>query len=188
MSMSGIAENIRVGMDSRNPQTRDFAASIAKDAPGSYNVGQICLIWSRLSDDFRYVSDPAGKEDFVSPASRTIAAGLAGDCDDLAVLTAALIRAIGGEPRVIVAASLPYGHAYAEVYIGQAEYVQRVVLPIMKIRYPLLGNIHCHLDFAGGHWMNLDALGGRLSPGAVLFGPAIEWAVYPSGAYDALWE
>ena len=43
--------------------------------------------------------------------------GLRGDCDDYAVLLAALIKDIGGSPRIVVT----HNHAYAEVYLCKEE-------------------------------------------------------------------
>ena len=86
------------------PCVRDFAVSIVKEFPGSFNgsargipgpagIEQICALNMHLFSNWDYISDPIVlRDDFYSQADRTIAIGLAGDCDDFAVLDGLLRR------------------------------------------------------------------------------------------------
>lgn len=105
--------------DSQDPTTRDYALSLVRSShSGTYNIAQICDIWEGVYVRWIYVNDPQGAEYF-SPASRTVNIGLKGDCDDFAILMAALIEAIGGDTRVVLASDyLEDGHAFSEVYVG----------------------------------------------------------------------
>lgn len=185
MTQKELMGAISAAMDAGNPITRDFAAEIASAAPGSYNIGQVCLLWDHLAREFAYVSDPMAFE-YVSPASRTIQAGLVGDCDDLAILTAACVEAIGGFARVVAAYAPPSGHAYAECYIGSQEYAEKSVLPMIQLYYAGAQTIHCHRDPFGLLWMNLDALLGRKHPGALIFQGSRESAAYSDGTFETL--
>ena len=66
--------------------------------------------------------------DYVSPADRTIAINLKGDCDDFSVLMASSIEAIGGRVRLVAGNCERGGHAWCELYVGtekQKEDVRR---------------------------------------------------------------
>lgn len=90
-------------MDYTNPDTRDSALSlIDKDHGGKYNIAQICDMWEKIYKRWTYVNDPKGTE-YYSPASRTVRLGVKGDCDDLAILMASSIQAIGSVSRIILA-------------------------------------------------------------------------------------
>ena len=103
-----------------NPITRNFAVELASKSLGSYNVGQIAYIYDYIYKNWKYVSDPTGKEYF-SKASETIENNLSGDCDDFAILLSSCIEAIGGNTRITFAQNSTGGHAYTEVRISQNE-------------------------------------------------------------------
>lgn len=167
----GVKSNIdliKAAVDPQNTLTRNKAVEIATDAPGPYNIDQICYIYKYLMDNWEYVSDPRGI-DFISSGNNTIkladkigarqnktVAG-AGDCDDYAVLTASLIEAIGGATRVVLAYGGGQGHAYTEVYLGDINSNStKAILNLMKTKF------NCNLVY--GHltkenksfWLNLD--------------------------------
>ncbi len=185
MTKDELAKGIASAMDATNPVTRNFALEIAQGAPGYFNAGQICLIWDRVKSGFSYVSDPR-KFELISPASETIKVGLAGDCDDVATLTAALIEAVGGFGRVIVAYSIFAAHAYAECFLGPGEHVRDVILPVLKGHYPGMGPLHCHVDALGNHWMNVDILYGGRYPGDAFFEASIERAFYRDASFERI--
>jgi len=114
-----IGSAIYNAADYQNPTTRDYALSLVRsDHSGEFNIAQICDVWEQVYRKWTYVNDPQGT-DYLSPASRTISISLKGDCDDFAVLVAALIEAIGGNARVVLASdSSSDGHAFPEVYVG----------------------------------------------------------------------
>lgn len=121
-------------VDARSPRVRDFAVKIASAHPGSYYKGsagsvvpgeaglkQVAALHRYVSSQWKYVNDPlTGRGDYLSPASRTIALGLSGDCDDFAILLAACVEAIGGRVRIVSGSCSEGYHAWCEVYAGDA--------------------------------------------------------------------
>ncbi|VVB72134.1 Transglutaminase-like superfamily protein [uncultured archaeon] len=170
---------IEAAVDPENTLTRNKAVEIAADAPGQYNIDQICYIYKYLRDNWEYVSDPRGI-DYISSGNNTIklaekiaarqnrsVAG-AGDCDDYAVLTASLIEAIGGATRIVLAYGGGQGHAYTEVYLGDIDSNStKAILNWLRNKYG------CNLIY--GHlteenktfWLNLDW--NSTHPGGSLF-------------------
>lgn len=158
--------------DVTNPITRNFALELASKSPGSYNVGQIACIYDYLYKNWKYVSDPTGKEYF-SKASETIENKLSGDCDDFAILMSSCIEAIGGRTRIVFAQNSVGGHAYTEVRISQNEeeakelikslgdYINTMYGQILRSTY------NYRKDTDGTIWLNLDWDGP--SPGANYF-------------------
>jgi len=49
---------IEAAVDPENTITRNKAVEIASDAPGPYNIDQICYLYKYLKDNWEYVSDP----------------------------------------------------------------------------------------------------------------------------------
>ncbi len=160
------------------PMVRDFAAVLASEHPGSYyrgktygnpspgsiGVKQIITIHRYISGNWKYVNDPMFvNQDYYSPAHRTLAAGLAGDCDDYAVLTAASIEAIGGKTRIMAGSCDEGGHAWPEVYIGARDAWNEAIRVIGSV-YP--GRTIQYLtDSSGEYWLTLDWQLGRYSCG-----------------------
>ncbi len=151
------------------PIVRDFAAALAAETPGSYyrsssygnpspgpiGVQQIITIHRYISGEWKYVNDPMFVDrDYYSPAGRTLEAGLAGDCDDFAILTAAAIEAIGGKTRIMGGSCAEGGHAWPEVYIGNRT-AWKEALEVVGNAYP--GRIIQSLsDSSGDYWLCLD--------------------------------
>ena len=150
------------------PLVRDFAVELAAEHPGPYHqssdmrmpgatgVKQIAAIHRYVAAQWKYVNDPVvSKRDYYSPADRTVASGLAGDCDDFAVLMASAVEAVGGRARILHGSCADGGHAWAEAYIGDKaawETASRVVTST----YP--GRRVESLDprTGGGYWLSLD--------------------------------
>lgn len=172
-------ELIEAAVDSANTITRNKAVEIAASAPGPYNIEQICYIYKYVRDNWEYVSDPRGL-DYISSANNTImlaekisasqnrsVAG-AGDCDDYAVLIAALIEAIGGTTRVVLAYGGGQGHAYAEVYLGDVESNTTKAALNMLLKKYKCDLIYGHLtEEDKSFWLNLDW--NSTHPGGPLF-------------------
>ena len=137
------------------PTTRDFAVKLAAASPGNYNFGQICAIFDRLYNQWRYVNDPSGAE-YVAKASETIASTvLVGDCDDYAVCMAACIISIGGNARINTAYGPRGGHAFTEVDVtGLSESTLRSAIVKMFPQYSI-GKMHTRTE-NGRTWLNLD--------------------------------
>lgn len=174
-----MASQIAAAIDSSNPVTRDFAIKFAKKYPGGFNLDQVISIYKYVRNNWKYVDDPRGNEYF-SPASRTIKLGLAGDCDDFAIVMAATLKAIGAETRIVLAYGRPNGHAYAEVNVGSN--IDKAIRKI-KSRYsfffiPYVGDIYYRSSF-GEHWINLDWFANH--PGGEYFPSKNGLYVYPDG-------
>ena len=149
---------------------RDTALLLAADYPGELSIDQVCAIFQFMkvgggsSRGWTYVQDPRGI-DYYAYASQTLENGQKknvsgiGDCDDFAILMAALVESIGGTTRIILAYNRSVGHAYTEVYLGcvnqSGDRVEDVV-EALKERYGI-GRIFTHLDTTTGEvWLNLD--------------------------------
>ncbi|MFW6050666.1 MAG: FHA domain-containing protein [Myxococcota bacterium] len=105
-------------IDYDDPTTRNTAVRIAADEEGPYRVEQVARLWTHARGRWRYVNDPKGNEYFAK-ASETIDNEWAGDCDDFAVVLAAMITAIGGESRIVMMDGPQGGHAYAEACVRE---------------------------------------------------------------------
>jgi len=158
------ANSISQAIDYTNPTTRDFAVRLVKNTDsGSYDkigVNQICDIWDNIRPPhWTYVNDPAGP-DYYSPASRTINLGLKGDCDDFAILNAAVVQSIGGKSQIITACdSLSSCHAYAVVYINDNEADLQSTTNYIGSRYGVKTVYYLRSDsplLGSSYWLNLD--------------------------------
>lgn len=105
---------------SAHPLTVEVARGILEGAGGACRLARELRGW--LDRRFRFLEDPLDVEYLRHPAYqlRQIGArGVAyGDCDDAAVLGAAVGHALGLPVRYVLVALLPgatYGHVYAEV-------------------------------------------------------------------------
>ncbi len=149
-------------MDWWNPVVRAYAMNCIKpEDEGSYSIAQICDIFDTVKPvdyggKWIYVSDPYPAGFSFTPASETIAMGLRGDCDDYAVLLAALIKDIGGSPRIVVTQH----HAYTEVYLCKDEDTKTLqgFADYIGERYASYKptSIHWAIDNDGSVWLNLD--------------------------------
>jgi len=121
--------DLKLAFDSRvepeNPKVRTEAVALVARYPGDYTIDQISLIYTHLKDGWRYVRDPRGI-DYYMYANETLKVGEkascvgAGDCDDFAILMAALVESVGGTTRIVLAHNNSTGgHSFAEVYLGQ---------------------------------------------------------------------
>ncbi|AEB68867.1 transglutaminase-like domain-containing protein [Methanothrix soehngenii] len=154
-----------------NPVVHYEAVVLGAKYSGDHTIDQIASIYEYLKngDDSKrgwsYVPDPRGIDYFMY-ANETIKIGKevgcagAGDCDDFAILMAALVESVGGTTRIILAHNnTTGGHAYAEVYLGQIGEQNSLVEDIIKW---LKSNsdtdkIYTHIDTDSKDvWLNLD--------------------------------
>lgn len=179
------AAAIRAAMDSQNPVTRDFAVSLIRPEHGGiFRMSQICDLYDAVFARWTYIEDPAGS-DYYSPASRTIALGLKGDCDDFAILLAAMIESVGGDARVVIAANNKTGHAYPEVFIGSTPEEFEKAAGYIRQRYmvPDVGYHVTYHDDVPQYWLNLDWWGRH--PGGPFFADdGVRTAFYPDGRWE----
>lgn len=164
--------DITQAIDYHSVTTINFARShIQSSSSGEYNLAQVCDIWEYAYKSWDYINDPQGS-DFYSPASNTISVGLKGDCDDYAILIAALVESIGGTSRVVTASDSDGNrHAFAEVYLGTSENEVNAARDYICHRYDCK-NIWYYPDSDSSgttrYWLNLDW-----------------WANHPGGPYNA---
>lgn len=176
--------NSRVEPD--NPDVRGEALRLAAQYPGYLSIDQICSVYEYMkwgsdhSKGWSYVQDPRGK-DYYGYANETLNVGKksgcsgAGDCDDFAILMSALIEAVGGTTRIVLAYDESVGHAYTEVYLGQIDQENKPVETIiiwLRQKYNVK-EIYTHIDSETKEvWLNLDwgeDIEGDSHPGGKLF-------------------
>ena len=157
------------------PCVRDFAVSLVKKESGSFHgselgvpgkigLHQICALHLHTSSNWQYVNDPTVlRDDFFSPADRTIAIGLAGDCDDFSTLNASCVEAIGGISRVMCGFCSGGGHAWAEVLIGTEEHWNAAVKEIRNYYQKPNMRLKPSIDANGFYWLPLDWIMGEKS-------------------------
>jgi hypothetical protein len=110
------------------------------------------------------MNDPAGEEYFAfATESWTL---LKGDCDDFAICLASAMRAIGGYPTIVLAASNSAGHAYVEIALSGID--SEDVLNYLNLRYHITDATieGIRKDNNGNYYLNLDW-----------------WTDYPGGKY-----
>ncbi|WP_052310746.1 transglutaminase domain-containing protein [Methanoregula formicica] len=186
---SGIrwrAAIIRDAINVNNSVTRDYAVSIIpRSHGGSFNLAQACDLWEDVYRNWTYVDDPRGSEYF-SPASRTIALGMKGDCDDFAIVVAAMIESVGGSSRIVTAQNGTGGHAYPELYIGDSSARFDTAAAYIRQRYHVT-DVGCHItesaDGTRHYWLNLDWWSRH--PGGRFFADrGVRIAYYPDGTWE----
>ncbi|MCX7025334.1 MAG: hypothetical protein NT080_12060 [Spirochaetes bacterium] len=156
-------------VQSTDPAIRDFAVGIAKSSPGAFDdpqgsrrptgagLRQVALIHGAISSSWKYVSDPGVNwTEYVSPARRTLALGLAGDCDDFAVLVASCVQAVGGKVRIMHGYDARGGHAWAELWIGDEAASIAASGALSRVVGRTAASIAFDRDGSGGRWLVLD--------------------------------
>lgn len=100
------------------------ARQLAAQSPRKNRLAQAKIVYDLLSDRSRvtYKDDTRAAENFVHPDQllAELAAGqkIAIDCDDVAVLGASLIRAMGHEAWLIVSRATPNVGPWAHIFYG----------------------------------------------------------------------
>jgi hypothetical protein len=156
--VSSYAEAVRP----RVPLVRDFAVRLAGSIPGSYyaaagsqlpgetGIRQVLAIHRYLAGSWKYVNDPiAGRSDYLSPADRTIALGLSGDCDDFAILMASCVEAIGGRARILHGTCPDGAHAWCEAELGSRSSLE-LAARILQRAGPYPADFWLSLDWEAG--------------------------------------
>ena len=152
----------------------------SSDFPGEYDIAQVCEIFDYVVGKWKYVNDADKGENYRS-ASRTIANGLTGDCDDFAILIAALVESIGGQTRISMAYNEKSGHAFTEVLVTRKkEEMQRIVDEINKLYKTRKFKIHYKIEQNGECWLNLDWFGTPQHPGGKYFDYNRRTVYYPT--------
>ena len=157
------------------PCVRDLAVHLASAKPGTYHksgkrgaptdtgLTQIATIHTYISNQWKYINDPTRTgADYLSLASRSIALGFAGDCDDFSIVMASLIGAIGGTPRIVHGECSDGGHAWAEVLIGSKSDWDNMQQLLGKHYSDRSRSFSGH-NQNGQYWLSLDWRLGELS-------------------------
>lgn len=153
-------------VDANNSMVREVAIKVAGRYQMNNNntINQIYEIYeysrngSNYTSGWLYETKPFIPENLNS-ASDTIEFGKSngsrsgvGDCNDFAILTSALIEAIGGSTRIVVGSD----HAYAEVYLGQAYDNTSIKIINWLKESAKVNDVHVHMSDDNGIWLNLD--------------------------------
>lgn len=157
------------------PCVRDLAVHLASNKPGTYHqsgsrgvptkegLAQIATIHTYVSDQWKYINDPTRTgADYLSLASRSIAVGFAGDCDDFSIVMASLIGAIGGTPRIVHGECADGAHAWAEVLIGSKRDWEAMQAYLAQ-HYSDHNRTFAGHSIDGQYWLSLDWRLGELS-------------------------
>ena len=103
------------------------------------------------------------------------------DCDDFAILLAALIESIGGHARISFAYNDEGGHAFTEVLATNSkEDMQAIVDEINSLYGTDQFEIHYYEDTDGKCWLNLDWFGQPQHPGGQYFNYTNRTIYYPT--------
>ncbi|MCK9579237.1 MAG: hypothetical protein M0Q92_02160 [Methanoregula sp.] len=194
-------------VDSTNPVTRVFTLQWPRHGnfSGFENICDLfdpVMDWDAQSqarysvlDNWTYVDDTVlyGKADYWAPASTTISnrdpvtKNLRGDCDDFAILNAAMVTVIGGNARLVYAVSpstngsFCLGHLYAETFVPDMTFIGTV-----QNRYSVTDVSGYHAE-GSGYWIALDWFpdkDGFQHPGASLYDSTRGMSVfYPDGTW-----
>ncbi len=184
-----IKREINLKINVGNPIVKDKARDLILEYPGDGTINQICSIYEYMVGNWSYARDAWRIEEF-QYSNKSLEYGKGkysgqGDCDDFAILLAALIESVGGTPRIIFAYGPTGGHAYTEVFLGK--YIGEdsdvgCMLRWLRSRYRV-EEINTHSDLKTGEvWLNLDwwkEPGGAKYPGGRFFSAIKQSLVYP---------
>ncbi|MFD1553312.1 hypothetical protein DNU06_06520 [Putridiphycobacter roseus] len=168
-------EKLREAVDYLNPVVRNYAVNVANKHFSEDRILSPSLKWvhffsifKEVHEKWNYVYDPHN-EDYYAKASETIEQlkfdnQFKGDCDDHAILMGAIIKAVGGEVRLVKTRvsrkdGSTVGHMYPEVKFGDVKELEAVVYLIKNIYFPAETkgkNINYYQDNKGFIWLNFD--------------------------------
>lgn len=143
-----------------HPKVRNFAImalskqnSSIEDYHKYRTLIQCFAVFREINTRWNYVNDPKGR-DYIAKASESIVY-LSGDCDDHAIVMAACVKSIGGEPRLIHTG----GHIYPEIQIGNRNDLEAIHYLIKQVLFESESKgktLYYHIDERGQVWLNLD--------------------------------
>lgn len=169
----------------------DKGHALSLEFPCDGCISQICSIYEYMIGNWSYLRDPLGSELFQF-SNKSLEYGKGkysgqGDCDDFAILLAALLESVGATPRIIFAYGPAGGHAYTEVLLGIYSGEDSDVgcmLRWLRERYNV-PDIKTHRDPKTGEiWLNMDwwrEPGGAEHPGGPFFSATWHRPVCPDG-------
>ena len=127
----------------------ETATEIARGFSGKYNILQVCAIYDFMKK-LEYIKEPEGEDVWTDPCTTLDRNG--GDCEDYAILFAAMINSIGGTARIY----LTDNHAFATVYIGNDESMNDILKGVESYYGTNLFFALIEDDF--GYWLVSDPL------------------------------
>ena len=103
-----------------DPQFMRFAVDLVRKIPAYDEFGEVFSLFTWVQGPIRYTKDPVTKEKLTPPME--LLKIRAGDCDDSAMLMAALAIALGYPARLVTVAANPdfpedFSHVYTEVEV-----------------------------------------------------------------------
>lgn len=112
--MAGLVREARV-----HPAIRRLSVTLTQHLPNKSYIDEVRAVFEYVRDRVRYVQDINGVERLENPVS--LLETMAGDCDDMCTLLAALLESIGHPCRFCAAgycAPGQYEHVFLETRIG----------------------------------------------------------------------
>lgn len=111
-----MSELVKIGK--KNPTIRAKSTSLVQSLPPKDRLAEIRTLFDFVQNHIRYVRDITNVETLHYPEQ--IIAQQYGDCDDKAILLAALLEAIGHPTRFVAVGFRPnhYSHVFTDTRIG----------------------------------------------------------------------
>jgi hypothetical protein len=139
-------------VDLNSDAVAQASATATAGMGADYDVGKVCAIFDWLDANLNYTEDPGGGDTWYSP-DQTLAS-LRGDCEDYAMLLAAMVEDAGGTSRIY----LTIDHAFAAVYVGNTSDDLANATAGIRAYYRTNVTTHAFADETG-YWMVADPLG-----------------------------
>ncbi len=144
-------ERVNALVDFNSENVASAAENATADLGTEYNIGKACAIFDYLVDNCVYTEDPDG-DNWYSPDE--LLDSLQGDCEDYAMLIAAMVNEVGGTSRVY----LTNDHAFTAVYVGNTSDEFEAASDDIQDYYGTILKTHAMVDETG-YWMIADPLG-----------------------------
>jgi len=115
---------------------RNQALKLVQTLPSKNYMAEVEAIHKYVRDDIRYVKDIDGIETVASPRE-TMLSGQ-GDCDDKALLAAALLMGLGHQVRFVAVGDAPgdFSHVLIETMVGRRWWPVETTEPVDVGWYP----------------------------------------------------
>jgi hypothetical protein len=150
-------------VDSENPLVQaTVLKAIPQSKPGKLSMSDYVRLFEWFNSKIAYHSDPEGTDEYSTPA-QTLETQQ-GDCEDMALLAASMIRARGGTVRFM--AVFECRHAFAMVPAGTEDDLKPAVQQILdtyRAEYQKeinASSIQFYRDDSGQYWLVFDPAGG----------------------------
>lgn len=117
---TGISDIKKAGREAVSPAVKQVANSISAQSCPESGICHAKALYYFVRDNIQYVSDPYEKEYVASPVETLKTGG--GDCEDGALLLAAMIESVGISTEIVV---IP-GHALIKAYMPEAPKKYRI--------------------------------------------------------------